>query len=136
MRHHKGLGVGHIYTCLKPDDGILLSDDATTTHPTHHLEASDEPPFGTRPSHPERCPSLNNTNPQTNSSIPAAYVEIDTGPGDNILEGSDEDEGDGDEDEDEDEDERSVDENEGSDDDLDIEDIPDPLDLDYEDDED
>lgn len=42
MRYHKGLGVGHIYNRLKPNDDILLSNDATTTHPTHHLHIIEE----------------------------------------------------------------------------------------------
>lgn len=137
MRHHKGLGVGHIYTHLKPDNSILLSDDATTTHPTHHLEASDNPPVGNHRPHPhEQHPSLNNTTSLGNT--PTVYVVVDTSP---LLVGSDSDDGHEDKDDD---DECSPDEDESSDDDdnddddgdVDIDDMHDPLDLDYEDYED
>lgn len=64
MRHHKGLGVGHIYTHLKPDNSILLSDDATTTHPTHRLDDdNDYPSIVIRP------PPGDDGNPQTDTSV-------------------------------------------------------------------
>lgn len=121
MRHHKGLGVGHIYTCLKPDDNILLSDDATTTHPTHHLHIVVY-------EHPS-----SNTNPLPTSIHEDIRVfNADTDLGDDNSEGLQSDD-DGGENLD-----LSLSSEESSDDDLDLEyndmhGYGDPLDLDYED---
>lgn len=71
MRHHKGLGVGHIYTHLKPDNSILLSDDATTTHPTHRLDDDDDdyPSIVTRP------PPGDDENPQIDTGVVEANID-------------------------------------------------------------
>lgn len=125
MRYHKGLGVGHVYTHLKPDDNILLSDDATTTHPTHHLHVViDEYPSNDTNLPRDPLPAPNNDDIQISNT--------DTDPGDGNSDGpeSDDDEADNND--------SSLSSEECSDDDLgleydDMHGYGDPLDLDYED---
>lgn len=35
MRYHKGLGIGHIYSCLKEDDALLQVADGSVTERSH-----------------------------------------------------------------------------------------------------
>lgn len=142
MRHHKGLGVGHVYTRLKPDDDILLSDDATTTHPTHHLLV-DEYPLDNivgqchSPNDEDlqdlRQQATNTTGPSSSLGLSAmGYSVVDTDLGDDNSDGTESDVDRG-------ENNKSdrPESEESSDDDLDIEldDMyhGDLLDLDYED---
>lgn len=151
MRHHKGLGAGHIYAHLKPDDGILLSEDATTTHPTHRLDDGDDYPSIIYPlpndKLPDETPAPSIENTQINagvihatdagdslsfSFIPTLNGLADTGLGDIDSEGSVSNDG-----HDSEAGGEGSSADEGSDDDLVIEfdDMygGDPFDLDYED---
>lgn len=121
--------MGHIYVHLSPDDDILLSEDATTTHPTHSLEASDESlpiQVGAHsgPEARDESPPLNDIHKLV------LLVDADTNVGNSDGSGSDDSES-----LEDDDDGSSTDE--CSDDDLDVEldDMygGDPLDLDYED---
>lgn len=143
MRYYKGLGVGHIYTSLRPDDGILLSEDATTTHPTHHLEVGDEedPHIITGPDPlPDNEPRDEilqiNIDGLHAASSAVHGPTINEDPGDGNSEGSESDDS-HEEKDDEPLPEENLDDPEDSDDDVDIEldDMYqyDPLDLDYED---
>lgn len=132
MRYHKGLGVGHIYASLKPDDGILLSDDATTTPSTHRLDVGDKSPLITNLD--ELCDESPSPRDTINISIDVAHgVADDVGGSSSSGSNSDSDASESNSDDSR----KDIDSgDECSDDDVEFDDAyeyGDPLDLDYED---
>lgn len=123
MRYHKGLGVGHIYTSLRPDDDILLSDDATTTPITHRLDVGDQSPPIAHPHPDELCDA---SPPLIN--IPINMV-VDAGPSVSTSNSD----SDGSESDSEEDDGLLMSEYEPCSDDDELDDVDEDGDLDYED---
>lgn len=123
MRHHKGLGVGHIYTRLQPDDGATA---------IHYLRIVGESFTSDASALPINDGDVQGTNPGEPLSAPSTHCNINSvGLGDINSDGSDSDGDYGDDD-------GKCLTNESSDDGLDLEyddmyGLDDPLDLDYED---